>query len=156
MSESGVNRTLDLSAQDGQRERGGRGLGGGRDKGPASPIPTGFPACFHSLEKSAVPFSEIFTYKHTSSTCCSHSGLSREMLKATPVQPVSEIPVSEATVRTRHGTTDWFQIGKGTHQGCMLSPCLFNLYAEDIMRNVRLDEAHARIKIAGRNINNLR
>ena len=64
----------------------------------------------------------------------------------------------EATVRTGHGhgTTDWFQIGKGVHQGCILSPCLFNLYAEYIMRNAGLDEAHAGIKIAGRNINNLR
>ena len=62
----------------------------------------------------------------------------------------------EATVRTGHGTTDWFQIGKGVCQGCMLSPCLFNLYAEYIMRNARLEEAQARIKIAGRNINNLR
>ena len=61
-----------------------------------------------------------------------------------------------ATVRTRHRTTDWFQIGKGEHQGCVLSPCLFNLYAEDIVRNARLDEAQAGIKIAGRNINNLR
>ena len=55
-----------------------------------------------------------------------------------------------------HGTTDWFQIGKGVHQGCILSPCLFNLYAEYIMRNAGLDEAQAGIKIAGRNINNLR
>ena len=62
----------------------------------------------------------------------------------------------EATIRTRHGTTDWFQIGKGVHQGCILSPCLFNLYAEFIMRNARLDETPAGIKIAGRNINNLR
>ena len=62
----------------------------------------------------------------------------------------------EATVRTGHGTTDWFQIGKGVHQGCISSPCLFNLYAEYIMRNARLDEAQAGIKIAGRNINNLR
>ena len=62
----------------------------------------------------------------------------------------------EATVRTRHRTTYWFQIGKGEHQGCVLSPCLFNLYAEDIVRNARLDEAQAGIKIAGRNINNLR
>ena len=61
----------------------------------------------------------------------------------------------EATVRTRHGKTDWFQIGKGVHQGCKLSPCLFNLYAEFI-QNSRLDEAQAGIKIAGRNINNLR
>ena len=62
----------------------------------------------------------------------------------------------EATVRTGHGTTDWFQIGKGVRQGCILSPCLFNLYAEYIMRNTGLDEAQTRIKIAGRNINNLR
>ena len=62
----------------------------------------------------------------------------------------------EATVRTGHGTTDWFQIGKGVCQGCTLSPCLFNLYAEYIMRNTGLEEAQAGIKIAGRNINNLR
>ena len=63
----------------------------------------------------------------------------------------------EAIVRTGHGTTDWFQIGKGyVRQGCILSPCLFNLYAEYIMRNTGLDEAQAGIKIAGRNINNLR
>ena len=62
----------------------------------------------------------------------------------------------EATVRTGHGKTDWFQIGKGVHQGCILSPCLFNLYAEHIMRNAGLEEAQAGIKIAGRNINNLR
>ena len=62
----------------------------------------------------------------------------------------------EATVRTGHGTTDWFQIGKGVCQGCILSPCLFNLYAEYIMRNASLDEEQAGIKIAGRNINNLR
>ena len=62
----------------------------------------------------------------------------------------------EAIVRTGHGATDWFQIGKGVHQGCVLSPCLFNLYAEYIMRNAGLDEAQAGIKIAGRNINNLR
>ena len=62
----------------------------------------------------------------------------------------------EATVRIGHGTTDWFQIGKGVCQGCILSPCLFNLYAEYIMRNARLDEAQAEIKIAERNINNLR
>ena len=62
----------------------------------------------------------------------------------------------EATVRTGHGATDWFQIGKGVRQGCILSPCLFNLYAEYIMRNAGLDEVQAGIKIAGRNLNNLR
>ena len=62
----------------------------------------------------------------------------------------------EATVRTGHGPTDWFQIGKGVHQGCVLSPCLFNFYAEYIMRNTGLDEAQAGIKIAGRDINNLK
>ena len=62
----------------------------------------------------------------------------------------------EATVRTGHGRTDWFQIGKGVHQGCILSPCLFNFDAEYMMRNAGLDEAQAGIKIAGENINNLR
>ena len=62
----------------------------------------------------------------------------------------------EATVRTGHGTTDWFQIGKRVHQGCILSPCLFNLHAEEIMRNAELEEAHAGINVAGRNMNNLR
>ena len=62
----------------------------------------------------------------------------------------------EATVRTGHGTTDWFQIRKGGRQGCILSPCLFNLYAGSIMRNAGLEEAQAGIKIAGRNINHLR
>ena len=62
----------------------------------------------------------------------------------------------EATVRTGHGTTDWFQIGIGVRQGCILSPCLFNLYAEYIMRNTDLEEAQAGIKIARKNINNLR
>ena len=62
----------------------------------------------------------------------------------------------EAIVRTRHETTDWFQVGKGIHQGCILSPCLFNLYAEYIVRKAGLDEAQAGIKITGRNTNNLR
>ena len=62
----------------------------------------------------------------------------------------------EAIVRTEHGTTDWFQIGKGVRQGCILSPCLFNLYAEYIMKNAGMQEAQAAIKIVGRNINNLR
>ena len=62
----------------------------------------------------------------------------------------------EATDRTEHGTTDWFQIGKGVHQGCILSPCLFNFYAEYIMRNAGLEETQAGIKVSGRNINNLR
>ena len=60
----------------------------------------------------------------------------------------------EAAVRTGHGTTDWFQIGKGVYQGCIMSPCLFNLYAEYIIKNIGLEEAQAGIKIAGRNINN--
>ena len=62
----------------------------------------------------------------------------------------------EATVRTEHGTTDWFQIGKGVHQGCILSPCLFNLHAEYIMQNTGLDEATAGIKTFQKNFNNLR
>ena len=67
-----------------------------------------------------------------------------------------EKSVCRSTVRTEHGTRDWFQIGKGVRQGCILSPCLFNLYAEYIMRRGGLEEAQAGIKIAGRNINNLR
>ena len=70
--------------------------------------------------------------------------------------PEKSVCSQEATVRTRHGTTDWFKTGKGVRQGCILSPCLFNLYAEYIIRNAGLDEAQAGIKIAGRNINNLR
>ena len=70
--------------------------------------------------------------------------------------PEKPVAGQEATVRTGHGTTDGFQIGKGVHQGCILSPCLFNLYTEYIKRNTGLDEAEAGIKIAGRNINNLR
>ena len=62
----------------------------------------------------------------------------------------------EAMIRIRHGTTDWFKIGRGVHQSCILSPCLFNFYAEFIMRNARLDEVQAEIKIARRNTNNLR
>ena len=62
----------------------------------------------------------------------------------------------EATVKTRHGTTDWFKIGKGVHHGCVLSPCLFNLYAEYITQNARLEEVQAGIKIARRNVNNLK
>ena len=75
-----------------------------------------------------------------------------------PPDPPLEKPICryEATVTTGHGTTDWFQIGKGVCQGCLLSPCLFNLYAEYIMRNAELEEAQGGIKIAGRNINNLR
>ena len=64
--------------------------------------------------------------------------------------------VQEATVRTTHGTMDWFKIGKGVRQGCILSPCLFNLYTDYIMQNARLNESQTGIKIAGRNINNLR
>ena len=70
--------------------------------------------------------------------------------------PVRNLYAGQETVRTGHGTTDWFQIGKGVHQGCILSPCLFNLYAEYIMRNTGQDEAQAEIKIAGRNTNNRR
>ena len=70
--------------------------------------------------------------------------------------PEKSVCRSRSNIRTGHGTIDWFQIGKGVLQGCILSPCLFNLYAEYIMRNAGLDEAQAGIKIAGRNINNLR
>ena len=73
-----------------------------------------------------------------------------------PDLPLEKSVSRSGSDRTGHGTADWFQIGKGVHQGCILSPCFFNLYAEYIMRNVGLEEAQAGIKIAGRNINNLR
>ena len=73
-----------------------------------------------------------------------------------PDLPFEKHAGQEATVRAGHGTIDWFQIGKGVRQGCILSPCLFNFYAEDIMRNAGLEEAQAGIKIARRNTNNLR
>ena len=73
-----------------------------------------------------------------------------------PDLPLEKPAGQEATVRTGHGTTDWFQTEKGVHQGCILSPCLFNFYAEYIMRNTGLEETQAGIKIAGRNLNNLR
>ena len=73
-----------------------------------------------------------------------------------PDLPLDLYVGQEATDRTRHGTTDWFQKGKEVHQRCILSPCLFNLYAEYIMRNAGVDDTQARIKIAGRDINNLR
>ena len=72
------------------------------------------------------------------------------------VPPEKSVCREETTVRTGHGRADWFQIGKGVHQGCILSPCLFNFYAEYIIRTARLDESQAGMKIAGRNINNLR
>ena len=73
-----------------------------------------------------------------------------------PDLPLEKPVGQEATVRTGHGTADWFQIGKGVRQGCISSPCLFNFYAEYLMRNTGLEEAQAGIKIPGRNINNLR
>ena len=73
-----------------------------------------------------------------------------------PDLPLEKFECMSGSNRTGHGTTDWFQIGKGVHQGCILSPCLFNFYAEYIMRNSGLEEAQAGIKVAGRNINNLR
>ena len=81
----------------------------------------------------------------------------RDGITRPPDQPLGNLFAGqEATIRTGHGTMDWFQIGKGIHQGCILSPCLFNLYAEYIMRNAKLDETQAGIMIARININNLR
>ena len=77
-------------------------------------------------------------------------------MKNSTVLSVNLYAGQEATVRTGHGTTDWFQRGKGVHRGCVLSPCLFNFYAEYIMRNAGLEDAQAGIKIAGRITNNLR
>ena len=85
--------------------------------------------------------------------CVNHNKLLK-ILENLPLE--KSVCRSRSNVRTGLGTTDWFQIGKGVHQGCILSPCLFNLYAEYIMRNTALDEVQAGMKIAGRNINHLR
>ena len=105
---------------------------------PGSPVPGILQA--RTLEWGAIAFSVILIYYWLNLTCFLRNLYASQ----------------EATVRTRHGTKDWFQVGKGVHQGCILSPCLFNLYVEYIMRNTGLDEAQAGIKIAGENINNLR
>ena len=90
--------------------------------------------------------------------CVDHNKLWKSLkeMGIPDLSPEKPVCRSRATVRTGHGTMDWFQIGKGTRQGFILSPCLLNLHAEYIMRNAGLDEAQAGIKIAGRNINNLR
>ena len=92
--------------------------------------------------------------------CVDHNNLENSLkdgnTRPPDLPPEKSVCSQEATVRTGHGATDWFQIGKGVRQGCILPPCLFNLYAEYIMRNAGLEEAQAGIKIAGRNINNLR
>ena len=101
--------------------------------------------------------------RHTAATCC-RSTTNWKILKEMGIpdhltcllRNLYAYTSQEATVRTGHGTTNWFKIGKGAHQGCILSPCLFNLYAEYIMRNAGLEEARAEIKISGRNNNNLR
>ena len=96
----------------------------------------------------------IFLLKNLIPACASSSPAFLRMYLTCLLRNLSA--GQEATVRAGHGTTNWFQIGKGVHQGCILSPCLFNLYAKYIMRNPGLEEAQAGIKIAGRNINNLR
>ena len=115
---------------------------------------------FHlSLRKTAI--SALLTMPKPLTDCVDHNKL-WQILKEMGIPDHLTCLVrnlyagQEATVRTEHGTTDWFQIGKGGHQSCILSSCLFNLYAEYIMGNARLEEAQAGIKIAGRNINNLR
>ena len=102
-------------------------------------------------------FSLLATFQYIIQYCC-RKGDPFQGSCLTLRNELSEVNYAgqEAIVRTGHGTTDWFQIGKGVRQGCILSPCLFNLYVEYIMKNTGLDEAQAGIKIAGRNINNLR
>ena len=95
----------------------------------------------------------MYSFPDVEPVCCSMSHFNCCFL--TCIQ-ISQEAGQEATVRTGHGTTDWFQIGKGVRQGCILSPCLFNFYTEYIMRNDGLEEAQAGVKIAGRNMNNLR
>ena len=115
------------------------------------------------IEKARIPENIYFCFIHKAKAFdCVHHNKLWKILKEMGIPDhltclLRNLYASqEATVRTGHGTTDWFQIGKGVCQGCILSPCLFNLYAEYIMRNTGLDEAQTGIKIAGRNINNLR
>ena len=122
-------------------------------------------ANIHWIIKKAREFQKnIYFYfiDYTKAFDCVDDNKLRKIMEEMGIQEHLTCPLrnlyasQEATVRTGHGTTDCFQIGKGVHLGCILSPCLFNLYAEYIMRNTGLVEAQARIKIAGRNINNLR
>ena len=108
---------------------------------------SGRPSSSHRTEKgqSSSQFPRMVVLKNV---------LTIRQLYSSPIQNL--YAVQEATVRTRYGTMDWFKIGKGVYQGCILSPCLFNLYAEYIMKNAELDEAQGGIKISWRNINNLR
>ena len=109
-----------------------------------------------SLKSKRVPEKHLLDYTKAFD-CVDHNKLWKILQKIGMSDHLTCLLISqEASVRTGHGTTDWFQIGKGVHQGCILSPCLFNLHAEYIMRNAGLDEAQTGIKIARININNLR
>ena len=108
--------------------------------------------CIHTLHVEWVPGKQLHLFPHLKGDILKEMGTPDHLTCLLINLYIGQ----EATVTTGHGTTDWFQIGKGVHQGCILSPCLFNLYAEYIMRNTELEEAQAGIKIAGRNINNFR
>ena len=108
-------------------------------------IPNFFTLLFH-FHQEALQF--FFTFCHKGDVICTSEVID--------ISPGNLYSGEEATVRIGNGTMDWFQVGKGVCQGCILSPCLFNLYAQYIMRNAGLDEAQAGLKIPGRNINNLR
>ena len=128
-----------------------------KDRGTRDQIAAGYNICW-IIEKAREFQKNICFIDYAKAfDCVDHNKLwkiLREM--GIPNLPPEKSAGQEATVRTRHETRDWFQIGKGVHQGCVLSPCFMNLHAEYIMWNARLDEAQAGIKIAGRNISNLR
>ena len=126
----------------------------GKAEGPEINLPTSAGSSKKQESSSFIDYAKAFD-------CVDHNKLWKILKKMGILDPLTCLlrklyAGQEASVRTRHGTTDWFQVKKGVHQGCILSPYLFNLYAEYIMRNAELDEAQAGIKIAGRNINNLR
>ena len=122
------------------------------------------PNCQHPLDhgkSKRVPEKHLFLLYWLPFDCVDHKKTRKFLKEPENTRPPDLLlgnlyAGQEAAVRTGHGTTDWFQIGKGVRQSCILSPCSFNLYAEYIMRNAGLDEAQAWIKVAGRNINNLR
>ena len=128
-----------------------------KDRGTRDQIAAGYNICW-IIEKAREFQKNIWFIDYAKAfDCVDHNKLwkiLREM--GIPNLPPEKSAGQEAIVRTRHETRDWFQIGKGVHQGCVLSPCFMNLHAEYIMWNARLDEAQAGIKIAGRNISNLR
>ena len=125
---------------------------------PEIKLPTSAGSSKKQESSRKTSISALLTMPNKAFDCVDHNkpeNSERDRNTRPPDLPLEKSVCKSRSNRTRHGTTDWFQTGKGVHQGCILSPCLFNLYIEYITQNARLDEAQARIKTARRNINNL-